>query len=95
MPSTLKKTLLEILRTNKYVQVEFQTKNNRIRSMTCTRNWEHVGNCDGMDSDKLNGPDIIAVYDYMVKEWRAFRVDKVLSYKILEHSDYDKQKETT
>ena len=84
MSSPLKKELLEILRHNKFVRVKFRTKRNTTRTMVCTRNLESVGNSDGMDSDVLNGANHIAVYDHLVHEWRAIRVDAVEEYSVHE-----------
>ena len=81
-----KATLTNILDTNKLVKVEFKTKVGTIRVMDCTRMLSEVpaDKHGGINLAKLNGPDIIAVYDFLVNEWRAFRVDSVISINPIE-----------
>jgi hypothetical protein len=69
---------MEILNTNDNVEVVFKTKTGKVRTMNCTRNTTESGG----DNSKLNGPSIIAVFDLLIKEWRAFRKDSILSYKL-------------
>lgn len=71
-------TLVETLNTNNNVEVVFKTKTGKIRTMNCTRNTNELGG----DNPKLNGPSIIAVFDLLIKEWRAFRKDSIMSYKL-------------
>lgn len=70
--------LMVTLESNPNVEVVFKTKAGTIRTMNCTR----ATNAPGSDSSKLNGPSIIAVFDLLIKEWRAFRKDSVMSYKL-------------
>ena len=70
--------LMEQLNTNPNVEVVFKTKAGTIRTMNCTR----ATDIPGGDSSKLNGPSIIAVFDLLIKEWRAFRKDSIMSYKL-------------
>ena len=70
--------LMEKLNTSPNVEVVFKTKAGTIRIMNCTRNTDVPGG----DSSKLNGPSIIAVFDLLIKEWRAFRKDSIMSYKL-------------
>ena len=66
--------------------VEFRTKRGTIRVMTCTRNLENVPEAqrDGITTPALNQPGIVAVYDLLVSDWRAFRLDSVISYGVSE-----------
>lgn len=85
MPSTtLRKELLEVLRTNKYVCVKFWTKKHTKRIMTCTRNEDHINTLGTVYDPCTSNPDIINVYDYRAKGWRAFRVDSVITYEIVD-----------
>lgn len=70
--------LMEQLNTNSNIEVVFKTKAGTIRTMNCTRATDTPGG----DSSKLNGPSIVAVFDLLIKEWRAFRKDSIVSYKL-------------
>ena len=74
--------LLEMLEESTPVTVEFRTKRGTIRSMNCTRNLENVyeSQRDGINTPVLNQPGIVAVYDLLVSDWRAFRLDSVISF---------------
>ena len=48
--------------------------------MNCTR----INDKPGIDNPKLNGLDIIAVFDHLVNEWRAFRKDSVIEFKVID-----------
>lgn len=75
-------SLLDSLETS-IVEVTFRTKSNGIRVMTCTRNLNMVPDIlvDGINSDKINGPKIIGVYDMLHTDWRSFRKDSIESFK--------------
>jgi len=68
------------------VSVEFRTKRGTVRVMTCTRNLKNVPEEQryGIKTPVLNQPGIVAVYDLMVFDWRAFRLDSIISYERLE-----------
>lgn len=70
--------LMVTLESNPNVEVVFKTKAGTIRTMNCTRSVDIPGG----DNSKLNGPSIIAVFDLLIKEWRAFRKDSIMSYKL-------------
>lgn len=74
--------LLELLEEVNPVTVEFRTKRGTVRAMTCTRNLENVPESqrDGINTSVLNQPGIVAVYDLLVSDWRAFRLDSVISF---------------
>lgn len=74
--------LLEMLEKSIPVKVNFLTKRHTIRVMTCTRNLENVPEekRDGIKIPELNQPGIIAVYDFLVSDWRAFRLDSVIHF---------------
>jgi hypothetical protein len=74
--------LLEMLEESTPVTVEFRTKRGRIRAMTCTRNFGNVPEEQrhGIKTPVLNQPGIVAVYDLLVSDWRAFRLDSIISY---------------
>jgi hypothetical protein len=71
--------LLDLLETFKNVYVTFRTKRGNERTMHCSRALEHVPQ-EGKNDFRLNGPDIIAVYDYQNSAWRSFRKDSVLYF---------------
>ena len=64
------------------VVVKFTTKKNIIRTMACTRDLSRVPESQhaGISTPVLNQPGIICVYDLLIKDWRAFREDSVISY---------------
>lgn len=62
------------------VYVTFATKRGTERTMHCSRGSNVPP--QGKDDSRLNGPLIIAVYDYQNSAWRSFRKDSVISYKI-------------
>lgn len=64
------------------VVVKFTTKKNVVRSMLCTRNLFVVPESqhEGKNTAVLNQPGIVCVYDLLIKDWRAFRMDSVISY---------------
>lgn len=74
--------LMSALNHTDLVTVKFLTKTNRIREMECTRLLSSIPENQraGISTPKLNGPDIVCVYDWLVHEWRAFRIDSVISY---------------
>ena len=76
--------LLELLEESNQVVVEFRTKRGTIRAMTCTRNLENVPEEQrhGIKTPVLNQPGIVAVYDLLVSDWRAFRLDSVISFEV-------------
>jgi hypothetical protein len=76
------KTLLETLNTEAPVIVQFRTKKNKLRTMACTRDLKSIPTEQhaGINSPVLNQPGILCVYDLLIKEWRAFRIDSVTSY---------------
>jgi hypothetical protein len=71
--------LLDLLETFKNVYVTFRTKKGNEREMHCSRASEHVPQEGKLDS-RLNGPEIIAVYDHQNSAWRSFRKDSVLYF---------------
>ena len=81
----MNKELLIALENNNTVSVDFATKIGHIRIMKCTRNLDEIpeGDHQGINTVKLNGPDICCVYDWLVADWRAFRWDSVLNWKIV------------
>lgn len=83
---TKKQFLTKLLDTNKCIQVEFKTKVGTIRTMKCTRLLSEIPEKEqlGISLAKLNGPDIIAIFDFLVNEWRAFRVDSVIKFEVIE-----------
>ena len=85
--------LLEALETNPLVSVEFTTKTGKIRIMECSRMLlyvpEHLQ--DGMFDTRLNGPDIVCVFDYNNCGWRAFRKDTVISFEIVDWYSCDEE----
>jgi len=74
--------LLELLEESNPVTVSFRTKRGTTRIMTCTRNLENVPEEQrhGIKTPVLNQPGIVAVYDLLVSDWRAFRLDSVISF---------------
>ena len=74
--------LLYALESHRTVAVQFRTKAGTVRNMACTRRLEDVPDelRDGINTPKLNGPDIVCVYDHLIKEWRAFRWDSVIAF---------------
>ena len=74
--------LLNALESHRTVAVQFRTKAGTVRNMACTRLLEAVPEeqQDGIYTTKLNGPDIVSVYDHLIKEWRAFRWDSVIAF---------------
>lgn len=74
------KDLYNKLNNNSCVEVKFKTKKGTIRTMNCTR----LNDKPGIDNPKLNGLDIIAVFDHLVNEWRAFRKDSVIEFKVID-----------
>ena len=67
------------------VEVWYYTKKGTERTMYCSR---HLGNVskdqhDGINDHRLNGPDIICVYDMDNRDWRAFRKDSVIDFKVV------------
>ena len=73
--------LIEKLNNNLHVKVQFLTKSGTVRVMSCTRRATEPG----INNPKLNGPDIIAVFDLLVNEWRAFRKDSVQNFTVINH----------
>lgn len=73
--------LLEKLE-NGTVVVKFRTKKNIVRTMACTRSLTRIPTDQhpGIGTPTLNQPGIICVYDLLIKDWRAFRMDSVISY---------------
>lgn len=79
---TLIANLLPTLEAYQHVFVRFQTKTGIPRTMTCTRNLEHVPtwNRNGRFDPLLNNEKIVCIYDYQNSAWRAFRKDSVISF---------------
>jgi hypothetical protein len=73
--------LQNALETFKDVYVTFTTKRGTERTMHCSRKSDDVP-AEGRDDFRLNGPDIIAVYDYQNTAWRSFRKDSVISFEV-------------
>lgn len=73
--------LIENLNTQQHIQVKFMTKAGIVRTMDCTR----LTTVSGADNIKLNGPSIIAVYDLLIGQWRAFRKDSVVAWAVVDH----------
>jgi hypothetical protein len=73
--------LLEKLE-NGTVVVKFTTKKGIVRSMACTRSPARIPTEQhpGVETPELNQPGIVCVYDLLIKDWRAFRMDSVISY---------------
>lgn len=75
--------LLDSLENNELNLVTFKTKTGTLRVMGCTRllsaipEEEH----DGRFEPQLNRKEIICVYDFQNSGWRAFRKDKVVSFR--------------
>lgn len=64
------------------VSVSFFKKDGGVRQMKCTRDLELVPaeqHADMYDY-RINGPDIIGVYDLEYSAWRSFRKDKVIHH---------------
>ena len=76
--------LLDDLNNNSTVCVDFVTKTGKTRRMLCTRLLSAipVEQHNGIYDKRLNGKVIVAVYDLEIKEWRAFRWDSVIVWKI-------------
>ena len=76
--------LLWALDNNKHVLVKYITKKFTHRLMDCTRCLDVLNEDirDGINTPKLNGELIIAVYDWDNSDWRAFRSDSVISWRI-------------
>lgn len=74
--------LLHALDTTKHVIVKFKTKAGTIRVMDCTRMLSYLPKEDrlGINNPKLNGPDIICIYDHLIREFRAFRKDSIIAF---------------
>lgn len=74
--------LIKLLEKPTPVTVEFRTKKGTIRVMTCTRNLKNIPESQhsGIKTPVLNQPGIVAVYDLLVLDWRAFRLDSVLTF---------------
>lgn len=77
-----KELLLTTLNNTETVKVQFHTKAGTVRDMNCTRNFKAIPQekWPGINSPKLNGPDIICVYDQLINDWRAFRYDSVIDF---------------
>jgi hypothetical protein len=75
------KILLEKLE-NGTVVVKFITKKNIVRTMACTRSLSRIPDSqhEGVNTPVLNRPGIVCVYDLLIKDWRAFRLDSIISY---------------
>ena len=76
--------LLDDLNNNSTVCVDFVTKTGKTRRMLCTRLLSTVPpeQYEGMYDPRINGQVIATVYDLEIKEWRAFRWDSVIVWKI-------------
>lgn len=74
--------LMSALDHTDLVSVKFYTKKNKIRVMDCTRNLQSIPleKRDGINIPTLQHEEIICVYDLLVGDWRAFRIDSVISY---------------
>lgn len=78
----MNKELLQALELCSLIEVQFMTKKGKVRVMHCTRNLGAVpvDKRSGILEPVLNGPDIVAVYDWLNGAWRAFRWDSVLKW---------------
>jgi hypothetical protein len=74
-------SLQNALESFKDVYVTFSTKRGTNRTMHCSRKSGDVPQ-EGKDDFKLNGPAIVAVYDYQNSAWRSFRKDSVISFEV-------------
>ena len=85
MKSDYIEKLITTLQEYPLVSVRFRTKVGTERVMECTQMLLYVPTelQDGRFDFRLNGPDIICVFDYQNSGYRAFRKDSVLSYEIL------------
>lgn len=78
----MNKELMSALESCSLIEVHFLTKKNKTRIMHCTRNLGAVPveKHSGILNPILNGTDIVAVYDWLNGDWRAFRWDSVLHW---------------
>ena len=74
-------SLQTALESFKDVYVTFTTKRGTERTMHCSRKSDVVPQ-EGRDDFRLNGPAIMAVYDYQNSAWRSFRKDSVISFEV-------------
>lgn len=74
-------SLQNALESFKDVYVTFTTKRGTERTMHCSRKPDAVPQ-EGRDDFRLNGPAIMAVYDYQNSAWRSFRKDSVISFEV-------------
>jgi len=81
--------LLYELDTNPLVEVTFRTKSGTERVMQCSRMDLYVPKelLGGRFNYRLIGDSIIGVFDYQNGDWRAFRKDSIISYKILDWNE--------
>jgi len=81
----MNKELLNDLESFDFVEVVFTTKSGKQRVMDCTRQLNSIPEADrdGINNPKLNGPLICCVFDSLNDDWRSFRWDSVISWKVL------------
>jgi len=70
----------------KMVEVCYHTKRGTNRVMRCSRRLDAVPleQHSGINDPRLNGPDIICVYDFDNSDWRSFRKDSISTYTLLD-----------
>lgn len=76
--------LLNALESHKMVRVQFRTKTGSVRTMDCSRVLDCVPELlrEGINTPKLNGPEIVCVFDHLIGDWRAFRWDSVIAFEV-------------
>lgn len=75
--------IVQILHDNAMVEVQFRTKRGHIRTMQCSRKPGSVPPIPEEKIHILNGAEHVAVFDYLVNEWRAFRFDSIIEMNVL------------
>lgn len=81
--------LIYDLDNNPLIAVTFRTKSGTERVMECSRMDLYIPEevLQGRFNYRLIGDSIIGVFDYQNGDWRAFRKDSIISYKILDWNE--------
>lgn len=76
-------TELKELLKNNIVEVVFQKANGEVRKMKATLNETYILPVVG--KGQVSNPDVQTVVDVEINEWRRFRLDSIISYKVIEN----------
>jgi len=77
--------LRELLKT-KFIQVVFTKKDGTERTMICTLNPDKLPPQVDLEEEiqkRKPNENVLAVYDMEKKDWRSFRIDSIISWRVI------------